>query len=127
MLKNVRFGPCSSSSGSHPAPWLWPPPGSGPASAWPCSPPPPCSSPLPPTSGGGGAGRPAAVALGRVALLVWAGPYAAELGATDLAAISRWGDVRYVGLVLPPPAWFAFAALFAGRGSWVNRRNLRLL
>ena len=44
--------------------------------------------------------------------------YAAELGATDLAAISRWGDVKYVGLVLLPPAWFAFAALFAGRGSW---------
>ena len=53
--------------------------------------------------------------------------YAAELGATDLAAISRWGDVKYVGLVLLPPAWFAFAALFAGRGSWVNGRNLALL
>ncbi|HEY4729121.1 MAG TPA: histidine kinase N-terminal 7TM domain-containing protein, partial [Actinomycetes bacterium] len=53
--------------------------------------------------------------------------YAAELGATDLAAISRWGDVKYVGLVLLPSAWFAFAALFAGRGSWVNGRNLALL
>jgi hypothetical protein len=62
-----------------------------------------------------------------VALLRWAGTYAAELGATDLAAISRWGDVKYVGLVLLPPAWFAFAALFAGRGSWVNGRNLALL
>jgi PAS domain-containing protein len=62
-----------------------------------------------------------------VALLLWVGTYAAELGATDLAAISRWGDVKYVGLVLLPPAWFAFAALFAGRGSWVNGRNLALL
>ena len=49
MLKNVRFGPCSSSSGSHPASWLWPPPGSGRASAWSCSPPPPSTSPWPPT------------------------------------------------------------------------------
>jgi PAS domain-containing protein len=70
-------------------------------------------------------GRPGTLVL--VALLRWAGTYAAELGATDLAAISRWGDVWYVGLVLLPPAWFAFAALFAGRGSWVNGRNLALL
>jgi PAS domain-containing protein len=74
---------------------------------------------------GGSAG--AALALVLVALLLWAGTYAAELGATDLPAISRWGDVKYVGLVLLPPAWFAFAALFAGRGSWVNGRNLALL
>jgi PAS domain S-box-containing protein len=74
---------------------------------------------------GGSAG--AALALVLVALLLWAGTYAAELGATDLTAISRWGDIKYVGLVLLPPAWFAFAALFAGRGSWVNGRNLALL
>jgi PAS domain S-box-containing protein len=75
--------------------------------------------------GGGSAG--AALALVLLALLIWAGAYTIELAATDLGAISRWGDVRYVGLVLLPPAWFAFAALFAGRQSWVNRRNLALL
>ena len=74
---------------------------------------------------GGSAG--AALALVMVALLLWAGTYAAELSATDLAAKERWGDVKYVGLVLLPPAWFAFAALFAGRGSWVNGRTLALL
>jgi PAS domain S-box-containing protein len=74
---------------------------------------------------GGSAG--VALALVLVALLLWAGTYAAELGATDLATIARWGDVKYIGLVLLPPAWFAFAALFAGRGSWVNGRNLALL
>ena len=74
---------------------------------------------------GGSAG--AALALVLVALLLWAGTYAAELGAADLPAISRWGDVKYVGLVLLPPAWFAFAALFAGRRSWVNRWTLALL
>jgi PAS domain S-box-containing protein len=74
---------------------------------------------------GGSAG--AALALVLVAILLWAGAYAAELGATDLDAIRRWGDLKYVGIVLLPPAWFAFAALFAGRGSWVNRRSLALL
>jgi PAS domain S-box-containing protein len=74
---------------------------------------------------GGSAG--VALALVLLALLLWAGTYAAELGAADLEAISRWGDVKYIGLVLLPPAWFAFAALFAGRGSWVNGRNLALL
>jgi PAS domain S-box-containing protein len=69
----------------------------------------------------------AALALVLVALLLWAGAYAAELGATDLAAKRRWGDLKYVGIVLLTPAWFAFAALFAGRRSWANRRNLALL
>jgi PAS domain S-box-containing protein len=74
---------------------------------------------------GGSAG--AALALVLVAILLWAGFYTAELAATDLAAIRRWGDLKYVGIVLLPPAWFAFAALFAGRGSWVTGRNLALL
>src|SRR5829696_681343 len=74
---------------------------------------------------GGSAG--AALALVLVALLLWAGAYAAELGATDFLAQRRWGDLKYVGIVLLPPAWFAFAALFAGRQSWVNGRNLALL
>jgi PAS domain S-box-containing protein len=74
---------------------------------------------------GGTAGAALAVVL--VAILLWAGAYAAELGATDLEAIRRWGDLKYVGIVLLPPAWFAFAALFAGRRSWVTRRNLAWL
>jgi signal transduction histidine kinase len=69
----------------------------------------------------------AALALVLVAVLLWAGAYAAELGATELAAKRRWGDFKYVGICLLPPAWFAFAALFSGRGHWVNRRNLLLL
>ena len=34
--------------------------------------------------------------------------------------------MKFIGLVLLP-AWFAFAALFAGHESWVNGRNLALL
>jgi PAS domain S-box-containing protein len=74
-----------------------------------------------------GASAGAALTLVVVAVLIWAGAYAAELGATSLAAISRWGDLKYVGIVLLPPAWFAFGALFAGRPGWVNGRTLALL
>jgi PAS domain S-box-containing protein len=74
-----------------------------------------------------GASAGAALTLVVVAVLIWAGAYAAELGATGLAAISRWGDLKYVGIVLLPPAWFAFGALFAGRPAWVNGRTLALL
>ncbi|HZA81173.1 MAG TPA: histidine kinase N-terminal 7TM domain-containing protein, partial [Actinomycetes bacterium] len=69
----------------------------------------------------------AALALVLVAVLLWAGAYAVELGVTDLAAKQRWGDFKYVGICLLPPAWFAFAALFSGRGQWVNRRTMVLL
>jgi signal transduction histidine kinase len=69
----------------------------------------------------------AALALVLVAVLLWAGAYAAELGATGLSAKRAWGDFKYVGICLLPPAWFAFAALFSGRGQWVNRRTLALL
>jgi histidine kinase-like protein len=74
---------------------------------------------------GGAAG--AALTLVLVALLLWAGAYAAELGATEPAARQRWGDLKYVGICLLPPAWFAFAALFSGRPSWVNRGTVALL
>ena len=69
----------------------------------------------------------AALALVLVAVLLWAAAYAAELGATELAVKQRWGDFKYVGICLLPPAWFAFAALFSGRGQWVTRRNFVLL
>jgi signal transduction histidine kinase len=74
---------------------------------------------------GGSAG--AALTLALVAVLLWAAAYAAELGVTELAAKRRWGDLKYVGICLLPPAWFAFAALFSGRGHWVNRRTVALL
>src|SRR6266508_3525492 len=54
---------------------------------------------------GGSAG--AALALVLVAVLLWAAAYAAELGATELAVKQRWGDFKYVGICLLPPAWFA--------------------
>ena len=69
----------------------------------------------------------AALTLVLVAVLLWAGAYAAELGATELVAKRRWGDFKYAGICLLPPAWFAFAALFSGRGHWVNRRSVALL
>jgi signal transduction histidine kinase len=68
-----------------------------------------------------------ALALVLLATLLWTAAYAAELGTGDLAAREAWGDLKYVGICLLPPAWFAFAAQFSGRRHWLRRRNLVLL
>ena len=68
-----------------------------------------------------------ALALVLLATLLWTAAYAAELGTGDLAARETWGDLKYVGICLLPPAWFAFAAQFSGRRHWLRRRNLVLL
>jgi signal transduction histidine kinase len=58
---------------------------------------------------------------------LWTLAYAFELAAATLPAKQFWGDLKYLGICLLPPAWFAFAASFSGRGHWVNRRSLALL
>jgi signal transduction histidine kinase len=67
------------------------------------------------------------LALTLLAVAVWTLAYAFELAASTLAAKGFWGDLKYLGICLLPPAWFAFAAGFSGRGHWVNRRTLGLL
>jgi PAS domain-containing protein len=59
--------------------------------------------------------------------LVLLAAYAAELGAVSLAVKQLWGDVKYVGICLLPPAWLVFVARFSGRGHWVTRRTLVLM
>jgi PAS domain S-box-containing protein len=56
-----------------------------------------------------------AVLLGAI---VWSGCYALELGAGDLAGGERWGDLKYAGIVLLPPAYLAFVLQCAGRTRW---------
>ena len=68
-----------------------------------------------------------ALALVLLASLVWSAAYAAELGAVGLTGRQLWGDVKYVGICLLPPAWLVFVARFSGRGHWVTRRTLALL
>lgn len=62
-----------------------------------------------------------------VAVAWWGLAYAAELSVDEIAAKSRWGDLKYLGICLVAPAWFAFILQYLGRGRLVTRRLLGLL
>lgn len=69
---------------------------------------------------GSAAGLTLAVLLAAVAW--WAGAYAIELSTGDLGARVRWGDLKYVGVCILPPAWAVFVLQYTGRTRWVTRR-----
>jgi PAS domain S-box-containing protein len=56
-----------------------------------------------------------AVLLGAV---LWSVGSALELSAGDLAGRERWGDLKYVGVVLLPPAYLAFVLQCSGHTRW---------
>jgi PAS domain S-box-containing protein len=51
----------------------------------------------------------------------WSLAYALELAATNLSTKLVWGDAKWLGIALLPPAWYAFVMQYNGRGRWVNR------
>ena len=51
----------------------------------------------------------------------WSLAYGLELAATDLSTKLRWGDAKWLGICLLPPAWFAFIMRYTRRDRWVNR------
>jgi signal transduction histidine kinase len=51
----------------------------------------------------------------------WGLAYALELAATELSTKLLWGDAKWLGICLLPPAWFAFIMQYTGRERWVNR------
>jgi PAS domain S-box-containing protein len=51
----------------------------------------------------------------------WSLAYAVELGATNLSTKLLWGDAKWLGICLLPPAWFAFIMQYTRRDRWVNR------
>jgi signal transduction histidine kinase len=57
----------------------------------------------------------------------WGLAYAIELGSTRLSARLFWGDAKWLGIVLLPPAFYAFVMQYTGRERWVNRRTLAAL
>ncbi len=69
--------------------------------------------------------------LGLSVLLVsgawWAAAYAVELSTRDLAARGHWGDLKYVGITVLPPAFLVFVLQYTGRHDAVTRRRLGLL
>jgi PAS domain S-box-containing protein len=57
----------------------------------------------------------------------WGLAYALELAATDLDARRFWGDAKWLGIALLPPAFYAFTMQYTGRDRWVNRRAMAAL
>jgi PAS domain S-box-containing protein len=57
----------------------------------------------------------------------WGLAYALELAATDLPTKLRWGDAKWLGVCLLPPAWFAFIMRYTRRDRWVNRATMAAL
>jgi PAS domain S-box-containing protein len=50
--------------------------------------------------------------------ILWSGCYALELSARDLAGKEFWGDLKYVGICLLPPAYLAFVLRCSGHTRW---------
>ena len=71
------------------------------------------------------AGRPLAVVL--LAAAWWGFAGAIELSVDDPVTRVLWGDLKYAGIVVLPPAWLVFVLLFTGRRAWVTRRTVALL
>lgn len=62
-----------------------------------------------------------------VSVAWWGLAYAVELSVEDVAAKSRWGDLKYVGILALAPAWLVFVLQYTGRGSRVTPRLLAVL
>jgi PAS domain S-box-containing protein len=57
----------------------------------------------------------------------WGVAYAVELGVDDVGLKSRWGDLKYLGIIALAPAWLTFVLQYVGRERWVTWRLLGLL
>jgi PAS domain S-box-containing protein len=57
----------------------------------------------------------------------WGLAYALELAATELPTKLLWGDAKWLGIALLPPAWYAFVMQYTGRRRWVNRTTMAAL
>lgn len=67
------------------------------------------------------------LALVLLATTQWSLAYVVELAATDPAVQQLWGDLKYIGVLALPPAWFAFTFQYTGRGRLVNLHTVALL
>lgn len=62
-----------------------------------------------------------------LAVAGWLVGNALEMGSVTLSTKIFWANVQYLGIVVVPVAWLAFAVQYAGRQTWLTRRNLLLL
>ncbi len=68
-----------------------------------------------------------AFALLMLATAIWSAFNTLELSATDLPTKIFWLKLEYLGILLQPAAWLAFALQYSGRGQWLTRRLVLLL
>ena len=61
------------------------------------------------------------------AVAVWGLAYAQELISTTLPDKVLWSKIEYIGIVIVPVAWLAFALRHTGQDHWLRRRSLALL
>jgi PAS domain S-box-containing protein len=69
----------------------------------------------------------ASLALMLAAAGWWGLAYALELAATRLPVRLFWGDAKWLGIALLPPAFYAFVMQYTGRPQWVTRRTMAAL
>ena len=62
-----------------------------------------------------------------LAVAWWGLAYAVELSVDGIADRSRWGDLKYAGVVALAPAWFVFVLQYTGSRLRVTRRLVALL
>ncbi|GAB3590806.1 hypothetical protein GCM10027446_06680 [Angustibacter peucedani] len=68
-----------------------------------------------------------ALTLLLVAAGIWTICNAAEVSSVDPQTQEHWGDLKYVGIVLLPPALLSFAIEYTGRRRRMGARNVALL
>jgi len=69
----------------------------------------------------------ASLAVLLVSVAWWGLAYAVELSVHELAAKTRWGDLKYIGVCALAPAWLVFVLQYTGRARLVTRRVVALL
>lgn len=73
--------------------------------------------------------NPAGLSLAVLLLAVawWGLTYALELASVDMTVREIWGDLKYAGVAVVPPAWLTFVLQYTGRARLVTRRAVVLL
>lgn len=61
------------------------------------------------------------------AATLWLLAYTLELGSVNLTAKVFWSNTTFVGIVIVPASWLAFALQYTGRGRWLTHRHMALL
>ncbi|NNJ10817.1 response regulator [Chloroflexales bacterium ZM16-3] len=60
-------------------------------------------------------------------VMIWSLGYAQELHSTDLPTKIPWAKAEYIGIVIVPVAWLAFALQYTEHDRWATHRRLALL